>query len=91
MYTGILAVFETSVLPAVIMLDAHSVISEDVWSVLSHVPYADRYAIYGRCYSGAFERHTSLAFMKWKIVRRTRYLMKSVLFVDKPLRNSFFL
>lgn len=78
LYSEILTILDSSVLPALSYMDCNCCIAEEIWSVIKFYPYDKRYGLYARWKNESFQMHPRLIRRRGAAQKQIKALMKRV-------------
>ncbi|XP_023289928.1 THO complex subunit 2 isoform X2 [Orussus abietinus] len=78
LYYDVLTILDVALLPSLSFMDCNCCVAEEVWNILKHYPYQNRYCLYARWKNDTPLQHAALLKKRADAQKRIKSIMKRV-------------
>lgn len=78
LYYDVLTILDVALLPSLSFMDCNCCVAEEMWNILKHYPYQNRYALYARWKNDTPQQHAALLRKRADAEKKIKSIMKRV-------------
>ncbi|XP_043266760.1 THO complex subunit 2 isoform X2 [Venturia canescens] len=78
LYYDVLTILDGALLPSLSFMDCNCCVAEEMWNILKHYPYQNRYALYARWKNDTPQQHAALLRKRADAEKKIKSIMKRV-------------